>query len=267
MLPPVPHRRASDRLPPSRPVTLDWGTIFDNFGVKRVTRTDKGKGAYVVSEAQKEALLAAGHSPSETEDRTIIGIDILFDPDVQSVTASYYNSLREGSGRTPETRMGLGIIHWAAIGDELIIGNCGNRVMAARVGAAAVDAADVGRTLARRGIRKRILARAAQASGAPPRRIRTVQDFVRDPYVVAAALIRAAGACEMPSCSHAVFHRDDGTVFLEVHHVTPLAEGGDDSLINAVALCPACHRELHFGRTRMRKRATLAVHIRAKPLR
>ncbi|WP_080666815.1 HNH endonuclease signature motif containing protein [Variovorax paradoxus] len=38
-----------------------------------------------------------------------------------------------------------------------------------------------------------------------------------------------------------------GDPYLEVHHITPLALGGDDTVDNAWALCPNCHREKHFG--------------------
>ncbi len=43
-----------------------------------------------------------------------------------------------------------------------------------------------------------------------------------------------------------VFEREDGSP-LEVHHVIRLADGGSDTINNSVALCPNCHRELHFG--------------------
>ncbi|TAL84944.1 MAG: HNH endonuclease [Rhodanobacter sp.] len=48
---------------------------------------------------------------------------------------------------------------------------------------------------------------------------------------------------------------------LEVHHVVPLAEHGDDTLANAAALCPHCHRELHSGKNRKDRRKMLAAHI------
>nr|WP_307993153.1 HNH endonuclease [uncultured Niameybacter sp.] len=34
---------------------------------------------------------------------------------------------------------------------------------------------------------------------------------------------------------------------MEEHHLIPLSEGGEDSLSNVFALCPNCHREMHFG--------------------
>ena len=32
---------------------------------------------------------------------------------------------------------------------------------------------------------------------------------------------------------------------MEVHHIKQLAKGGEDTLRNAVALCPNCHRKMH----------------------
>ncbi|WP_442967956.1 HNH endonuclease [Rheinheimera sp.] len=35
--------------------------------------------------------------------------------------------------------------------------------------------------------------------------------------------------------------------YLEVHHRIPLAEKGEDTLENAIELCPNCHIQAHFG--------------------
>jgi 5-methylcytosine-specific restriction protein A len=32
-----------------------------------------------------------------------------------------------------------------------------------------------------------------------------------------------------------------------VHHIVPLAEGGPDDLGNTAALCPNCHRAVHYS--------------------
>lgn len=84
-----------------------------------------------------------------------------------------------------------------------------------------------------------------------PSRVETARvEFVRDPAVVAFVLARAAGVCEL--CQRqAPFVRDDGEPFLEVHHVKLLAHDGPDVVENAAALCPNCHRELHYGRDRV----------------
>ena len=47
----------------------------------------------------------------------------------------------------------------------------------------------------------------------------------------------------------APFNRDSNdTEYLEVHHKLPLAENGDDTVENAIALCPNCHRHAHYGK-------------------
>jgi 5-methylcytosine-specific restriction enzyme A len=80
--------------------------------------------------------------------------------------------------------------------------------------------------------------------------------FVRDPNVIAWVLDAAGGSCEV--CGRtAPFRRDDGSLYLEVHHVRPLGEGGPDTVDNAVACCPNCHRQLHFDSDRARLRQTI----------
>jgi 5-methylcytosine-specific restriction protein A len=86
--------------------------------------------------------------------------------------------------------------------------------------------------------------------GWPPRPERievTSTVFVRNPYVVAAALARANGFCDDCEQPAPFIRQSDGTPYLEVHHVRPLAEDGEDTLENAIALCPNCHRKRHFG--------------------
>ena len=73
-----------------------------------------------------------------------------------------------------------------------------------------------------------------------------ITQFQRDPGVKAWVLRAAAGRCEC--CSQmAPFQSPDGTPYLEVHHVRKLADAGSDTISNAVALCPNCHREIHYG--------------------
>ena len=71
--------------------------------------------------------------------------------------------------------------------------------------------------------------------------------FRRNADVIVEVLRRASGVCEKCKSPAPFVRRSDGTPFLEVHHWTPLAEGGEDTIENAGALCPNCHREAHFG--------------------
>ncbi|WP_230954793.1 HNH endonuclease signature motif containing protein [Burkholderia gladioli] len=76
----------------------------------------------------------------------------------------------------------------------------------------------------------------------------SVTQYQRDAIVKAWVLREADGICE---CCHqeAPFTGPDGRPYLEVHHVKKLAEQGADSIDNAVAVCPNCHRELHYGQS------------------
>lgn len=38
-------------------------------------------------------------------------------------------------------------------------------------------------------------------------------------------------------------HKDDGN--LNVHHIKPVSEGGDDKPENLITLCKECHKEIH----------------------
>lgn len=74
----------------------------------------------------------------------------------------------------------------------------------------------------------------------------TTRVYKRSPYVVAEVLLRANGKCQSCRCD-APFLKEDGTPFLEVHHIEWLSKGGENSVENAIALCPNCHRQAHYG--------------------
>jgi 5-methylcytosine-specific restriction protein A len=81
-----------------------------------------------------------------------------------------------------------------------------------------------------------------------PKKIKAwTEVYVRNAYVVAEVLRRASGVCG--GCKkHAPFKRKkDSSPYLEVHHIKQLADQGEDTVENAIALCPNCHRERHFG--------------------
>lgn len=90
-------------------------------------------------------------------------------------------------------------------------------------------------------------ARLASAPRKPTVHMITTLAFSRSADVIAEVLLRADGHCE--SCSQpAPFARaSDGSPYLEVHHRVRLADGGDDTVDNAIALCPNCHRKQHYG--------------------
>jgi 5-methylcytosine-specific restriction endonuclease McrA len=88
-----------------------------------------------------------------------------------------------------------------------------------------------------------------------PNKSKVIQSvYIRNQYVIAEVLYRASGVCECCKKS-APFNRDsDNSPYLEVHHKIPLAEGGDDTIENAIALCPNCHRQAHHGKNSYQKK-------------
>lgn len=80
----------------------------------------------------------------------------------------------------------------------------------------------------------------------PQQKESTSTVYERSPEVKAWVLRESGYICE--SCGKdAPFKKKDGTPYLEVHHVVTLADGGPDTVSNAVAVCPDCHRALHYS--------------------
>ena len=100
---------------------------------------------------------------------------------------------------------------------------------------------------------KRKPIQAPPGQGKPRTREVVSTQYVRDPAVVAWVLQEANGVCECCQCP-ASFAKPSGDPYLEVHHLRRLADGGSDTVSNAVALCPNCHRELHHGQNQMQLR-------------
>lgn len=148
---------------------------------------------------------------------------------------------------------------------HVVIGNVGTQIFAIKLEGTAASDDDVIAEVVRRANRKTVFDRARESKGKPARKTVQRDDFVRNPYVIAAVVLRSSGSCEMPGCARTLFLRDNETPYLEVHHVVPLAEHGDDTLENAAALCPHCHRELHSGKDRKDRRKILAAYIAGLP--
>jgi len=71
--------------------------------------------------------------------------------------------------------------------------------------------------------------------------------FRRNPDVIVEVLARARGKCERCGADAPFRRAKDGSPYLEIHHKTPLAEKGEDTVENAMAVCPNCHMWLHYG--------------------
>lgn len=89
--------------------------------------------------------------------------------------------------------------------------------------------------------------RLKNASRIPKKLAVMVYVFDRNPDVVAEVLVRANGYCEQCKEPAPFNRKSDGSPYLEVHHRKPLADNGEDTVENAIALCPNCHRRAHYG--------------------
>jgi len=80
----------------------------------------------------------------------------------------------------------------------------------------------------------------------PDKALSTGVRHVRDQRVRNAVLKRAQGKCEL--CNKEGFECDDGTKYLETHHIIALSKDGADRVTNVIALCAEHHREAHYGK-------------------
>ncbi len=69
--------------------------------------------------------------------------------------------------------------------------------------------------------------------------------YLRNADVAEFVKRHAKGVCQLCK-KEAPFKDNNGTPYLEVHHVIWLSEGGNDTIGNTVALCPNCHRQMHI---------------------
>lgn len=105
-------------------------------------------------------------------------------------------------------------------------------------------------------LRKASLGVPPVGNATPGQSAMTSTRFLRSPAVVAYVVEASGGTCEC--CAQAApFMTSSGAPFLEVHHVKPLADGGPDTVDNAVALCPNCHRACHHAVDRATIRSNL----------
>lgn len=78
--------------------------------------------------------------------------------------------------------------------------------------------------------------------------LNSLEQFCRDPEVKAWVLWNADFKCEL--CESQSFLDVNELPYLELHRVKRLADGGSDTIKNAVCLCPNCHWACHYAANR-----------------
>jgi len=227
---------------------------FKKVAVKTVSVTDIDKGAYVVDRKQRKVLEEAGFIPGEHPDVTIVPLHVLGSN--EALEASFYGSRRHGSGRLPEYRMGR-FIDSIGFGDELVFATDGKDIFVCKTDSDEKITADVrgayeetAVSLNERLELDELIKRAMQAEPKPDTHTTSTTVYNRDPSVVALARYRSDHTCEMPECDYKGFTKNNGKLYIETHHIIPRSEGGEDTVFNVAAVCPNCHKALHFAENR-----------------
>jgi len=78
----------------------------------------------------------------------------------------------------------------------------------------------------------------------PEKRTSQISKYVRDKAIIKEAKRQAQGVCQLCN-NEAPFNDKNGEPYLEVHHINWFSNGGQDTISNAIALCPNCHSKMH----------------------
>jgi predicted HNH restriction endonuclease len=94
--------------------------------------------------------------------------------------------------------------------------------------------------------------KAAEVSKAEPaKREYLIETYARNQGWVTEAKNRFGVYCLCAGCQN-TFLKPDGEPYIEVHHIIPLSDGGEDSLWNLAVLCAHHHRLAHFAESKIR---------------
>lgn len=88
------------------------------------------------------------------------------------------------------------------------------------------------------------------------------QLYERSAAVKSYVLARASGICECCGAP-APFKTAKGAPYLEPHHIRRLSDGGPDHPASVAAVCPTCHRRVHYGEDGAERNNQLALKIQA----
>lgn len=73
----------------------------------------------------------------------------------------------------------------------------------------------------------------------------------RDRGLIQQAKAQYGCYCLHPKCSN-TFNKDDGSSYIEIHHIIPLFKDGEDALWNLIPVCAHHHKMAHFSDTKTR---------------
>lgn len=219
---------------------------FENYAIKTVSKTDVEKGAYLPNKAQREIMTSVGIVPIHDKH---IQLKELFSNNI--LTASYYPSERVGSGRGAEIRMGLtDLISYISRDDEILFTHDNNSIFIYNLSNLNSDD-NINETNIYSQIDIELLKEKVININTTPSQIeQTIKTYPRNNILRTYVKERSGYSCEMPDCTYVGFDKNDGKKYVEIHHINPLSQGGEDSINNTVALCPNCHRKIHYAKNK-----------------
>jgi hypothetical protein len=92
----------------------------------------------------------------------------------------------------------------------------------------------------------------------PAKREYWVETFTRNNRWVKQAKAVLGTQCLCEGCAN-TFTKANGEPYIEVHHIVPLREGGEDALWNLSVLCAHHHKMAHFAASAVQQR--MAQHL------
>jgi len=99
----------------------------------------------------------------------------------------------------------------------------------------------------------------------PEKREYLIETYVRNIGWAKRAKDNFGFYCMFPKCNNS-FIKEDGSPYIEVHHIIPLCLGGEDGLWNLSVLCAHHHRMSHFAdvKTKRYLRKMLLKEVRCR---
>jgi len=229
---------------PSPAETIDWGSFTPDLSATTKIDIEKGLSESeidTVKEPEEVEDIPADQEPTKSEDSLVQGAEV----SGEGVTTGKSQGA-SGATFSPDTTSPEDNDRNSAIPSQSDAAESTDKIGSERTEELVTDR-DIPKTTGR--LRK--LRREAEASASDNPVMDTSSAGGGSRYQRASAIkeyvkTRADGICE--ACGEAApFRTPDGEPYLETHHVDELGKGGEDHPDKVVAVCPTCHKQIHYG--------------------
>jgi hypothetical protein len=229
---------------PSPAETIDWGSFAPDLSATTKIDIEKGPAESEIDTAKEPEEvedIPADQEPTKSEDSLVQGAEV----SGEGVTTGKSQGA-SGATFSPDTTSPEDNDRNSAIPSQSDAAESTDKIGSERTEELVTDR-DIPKTTGR--LRK--LRREAEASASDNPVMDTSSAGGGSRYQRASAIkeyvkTRADGICE--ACGEAApFRTPDGEPYLETHHVDELGKGGEDHPDKVVAVCPTCHKQIHYG--------------------